>query len=178
MRPVIRISSNVWACVAKLSDLVFEIEPRPFGARFCFEWTAKLWNPDKMRHTYFKPLVTLTLLIWAQAAVGQEADCRADDYLQAAIAHLESHYRSFPEELFTAQLYLKEGFSEDQIEPDGKWGPKTERAICGALVKYTEIGGSDGDWGIHRSSHGPNFSLWLLRAARANLSDGEVEFPD
>ena len=131
-----------------------------------------------MRLPFFKALIPVAMLIWGQVAVAQDADCRTDDYLEAAIAHLESHYRSFPEELFTAQLYLKEGFSEDQIEPDGKWGPKTERAVCGALVTYTQIGGSDGDWGIHRSSHAPAFSLWLLRAARANLSDGEIEFPD
>jgi hypothetical protein len=131
-----------------------------------------------MSHVLTTPLIPVAMMIWAQGAAAQVVDCSEDDYLEAAIAHLESHYRSFPEELFTAQLYLKEGFGQDQVKPDGKWGPKTETAVCGALVTYTKIGGSDGDWGIHRSSHTPAFSLWLLRAARSTLSDGEIEFPD
>lgn len=131
-----------------------------------------------MKHITFKPLLPLIILISGQTVAAQDVNCATDDYLEAAIAHLESHYRSFPEELFTAQLYLKDGFGQDQVEPDGKWGPKTENAICGALVTYTKIGGSDGDWGIHRSSHTPAFTLWLLRAARANLSDGDIDFPD
>jgi hypothetical protein len=61
---------------------------------------------------------------------------------------------------------------------DGKWGPKTETAICTELQTYTKIGGSDGDWGIHRASHTPQFTDWLLSAARASLSGGEVDFPD
>ena len=125
-----------------------------------------------------KFLIPCILLISGSTAIAQQADCTSDDYLEAAIAHLESHYRSFPEELFTAQLYLREGFEQDQVEPDGKWGPKTQTAMCEALQRYTKIGGTDGDWGIHRSSHTPAFSLWLLRAARSNLSDGEIEFPD
>ena len=125
---------------------------------------------------FFLALPLLTLL--AQPIAAQGADCRDNDYLEAAMVHLESHYRSFPEELFTAQLYLKEGFDRSELGPDGKWGPKTSAAVCAALQGYTEIGGSDGDWGILRASHTPQFTRWLLQAARSNLSGGDVEFPD
>ena len=124
------------------------------------------------------PLLALALTVTAPVAVAQTSDCKSDDYLEAAMAHLESHYRSFPEELFTAQLLLREGFDQPQMEPDGEWGPKTESIMCGALQQYTTIGGSDGDWGIRRASHAPQFTDWLLKGARANLSGGKIEFPD
>ena len=123
-------------------------------------------------------LAAALMVSMATSATAQQSPCETDDYLEAAIAHLESHYRSFPEELFTVQLFLKEGFQRNEVTPDGKWGPKTEGAVCTILQTYTEIGGSDGDWGIHRASHTPQFTNWVLKAARANLSDGEVEFPD
>jgi hypothetical protein len=94
------------------------------------------------------------------------------------MAHLESHYRSFPEELFTTQLLLREGFDQPDIEPDGAWGPKTRNVMCTVLKQYTDIGGTDGDWGIRRASHTPQFTAWVLKAARANLSNGEIAFPD
>ena len=122
--------------------------------------------------------LTLALALTAGTAAAQTADCSIDDYLEAGIAHMESHYRSFPEELFTLQLFLREGFDRDGIDPDGKWGPKTENAVCTVFRTYTEIGGSDGDWGIRRASHTPQFTNWVLKGARANLSDGEIEFPD
>ena len=114
----------------------------------------------------------------ATSATAQQSPCETDDYLEAAIAHLESHYRSFPEELFTVQLFLKEGFQRNEVTPDGKWGPRTFAAMCSALQGYTTIGGSDGDWGIRRASHAPQFTAWLLKTARSNLSGGTVDFPD
>ncbi len=122
--------------------------------------------------------LSILFISCAAPTFAQSANCTDDDYLEAAMAHLESHYRSFPEELFTAQLLLKEGFDQEDVKPDGKWGPKTQSVVCGALQTYTKIGGSDGDWGIRRASHTPQFTTWILKAARANLSDGEVEFPD
>lgn len=122
--------------------------------------------------------ITLGTSTIAAAQSTAPADCRSDDYLEAAMAHLESHYRSFPEELFTAQLFLREGFDQPDVSPDGKWGPKTERAVCALMKTYTDIGGSDVDWGISRASHAPQFTNWLLEGARANLSDGEIDFPD
>jgi len=126
--------------------------------------------------------VTALCLTVATPVLAQTAPpangCDNDDYLEAAMAHLESHYRSFPEELFTAQLLMREGMNQADIKPDGAWGPKTQNAVCTILQQYTTIGGTDGDWGIKRASHGPQFTDWLLKAARSNLSEGKIEFPD
>ncbi|MEM6304933.1 MAG: hypothetical protein AAF744_09440 [Pseudomonadota bacterium] len=127
--------------------------------------------------TRFASALVAAFLLTTPAAA-QDTNCTDDDYLENAMIHIESHYRSFPEELFTAQLFLKEGFDNADLTPDGKWGPKTRAAMCSALQGYTSVGGSDGDWGIRRASHTPQFTNWLLRAARSNLSGGEVEFPD
>lgn len=115
----------------------------------------------------------LPLAILASPLAAQDTDCTTDDYLEEAMAHLESHYRSFPDELFTAQLYLKEGLNQANVTPDGKWGPRTFAAVCAALSAYTEAVGSDGDWGIRRASHTPQFTDWLLTTARKNLTGPE-----
>ncbi len=114
------------------------------------------------------------LLLLTSPVAAQDASCTTDDYLEEAMAHLESHYRSFPNELFTAQLYLKEGLKQADVTPDGKWGPKTFAAVCAALIDYTEFGGSDGDWGIRRASHASQFTDWLLQAARKNLNPDDT----
>lgn len=120
----------------------------------------------------------LSLLLFATSTTAQGVDCTSDDYLEEAMAHIESHYRSFPDELFTAQLYLREGFGQAEVSPDGKWGPRTSTAVCAALVAYTEAGGSDGDWGIRRASHTPQFTGWLLTTARSNLTGDSGQSSD
>ncbi len=120
------------------------------------------------RSTFLLPLFLL-----ASPLAAQGTDCISDEYLAEAMAHLESHYRSFPDALFTAQLYLKEGLGQTDVTPDGKWGPKTFAAMCAALNAYTDVGGSDGDWGIRRASHTPQFTDWLLTTARKKLAGEE-----
>ncbi len=61
-------------------------------------------------------------------------------------------------------------------EPNGKWGPDTERAFRRSIETYTAIGGRGGDWGISRPSDTARYIRWLAAAHHASATGGE--FPD
>ncbi|MFK7793667.1 MAG: hypothetical protein AB8B88_13475 [Devosiaceae bacterium] len=61
-------------------------------------------------------------------------------------------------------------------EPDGKWGPNTERAFRRSLETYIAIGGRDASWGILRPSDTERYIRWLAVAHHASATGGE--FPD
>lgn len=61
-------------------------------------------------------------------------------------------------------------------EPEGTWGPNTERAFRRSLEIYIAIGGRSGDWGISRPSDTERYIRWLAAAHHASATGGE--FPD
>ncbi|HHB81757.1 MAG TPA: hypothetical protein ENK83_08475 [Aliiroseovarius sp.] len=103
--------------------------------------------------------------------MAQSASCDRPD-LASAMTRIEAYYESEPARtLFVTQLLLREGAGADDLATDGRWGPRTEAEICGALRTYTAINGAtliDGPPDV------AEFADWIAAMAYFNVNGGEA----
>ncbi len=124
--------------------------------------------------------LALFLFIPAEAySQSAEGDCSAGAvvngewqciYIERELAQIAAYFEGLDGPLLSAAQALV------GTEPDGKWGPDTERAFRRSLETYIAIGGRGGDWGISRPSDTARYIRWLAAAHHASATGGE--FPD
>jgi hypothetical protein len=123
---------------------------------------------------YIKPFIlSLSLVVTPSIAAAQDYSCNST-VLANGMKQIEIYFRSADLDLFTVQMMLREASGHQNLQPDGKWGPNTYRAICRKFSTYSAINGES----VYTQRDVESFSRWIISSTRASMNPNTYEYPD